>query len=150
MIPGSKNKNSTKSVIIGIVFMVLIFIGVGVFILNLNARTKEPNEFNLTSDSLVIEGMYGETYALSDLTGIEMLGAVPEITYKRDGAGIGTVRKGVFTLTGYGDCNVYLFTEGKCIHIVANEGKDVFINFENEADTDALYDQLSEVIPEAA
>ena len=150
MIHVSKNKNNTKSIIIGIALMVIIFIAVGAFILNLNARTKEPNEFNLTADSLIIEGMYGETYALSDLRGIEMLNAVPEITYKRDGAGIGTVRKGVFTLTGYGDCNVYLFTEGKCIHIIASEGKDIFINFENEADTDALYDQLSEVISEVA
>ncbi|MFW5780272.1 MAG: hypothetical protein ACOCWI_02335 [Bacillota bacterium] len=138
-------KKKIKSIFI--MFVLLIIIGGAVFFFfNINSRAEEENDFYLTEDTFVIEGIYGRTYNLSDIEGIRIINSTPELGAKLNGMGFGSIRKGKYRVEGYGECNVYLYTNRKCIHISVIDDDDILINFESESQTLYLYNKLREEI----
>ncbi len=103
-----------------------------------------PATMTLTSTSLTVESfIYGETYALEDITAVTLERTLPRVQLRTNGTGLGATLRGHFRLEGLGDG--YLFIEAdKPPFIKVLRGDDyLFFNVADAAKTRAMFDQLN-------
>jgi len=141
-----KKDEGVKTVLLQVLIGFLILIGVGVFIFLMFSNTKKESVITLTDNELVIEGQYARTYDLNDLVSVEKSDSIPTVKSKLNGAGVGEIKKGLFDVETFGETYMYVHkTAGPYIIIMTTE-KPLIINFYEDEDTEALYNQLDEKI----
>ena len=64
--------------------LTLFFAGTALMIYGMS----RPNRIELTGDSLVIRGSYGQTVSIDEIQSCEMLEKMPEITLRTNGIGL--------------------------------------------------------------
>lgn len=75
---------------------IFILAGTLVFVSVLMILGYKNDPLLVSSGSIELKGMYGETLARSDIKSIEVVGQLPEITLKVNGFAMGKINKGYF------------------------------------------------------
>jgi hypothetical protein len=139
MSKGNKAFGTLASVILGMI----IVIGVIIFLIVLYKSTTKDTKITVSDNSIVIDGMYGDTYSLNDVTSVELKNSIPAILSKTNGSAIGEARKGYFELEYLGKCKLFtLSDEGPFVFIYIN-GQFIIINYKERSETEQLYNDLS-------
>lgn len=74
----------------------VILVGTLVFVVGLMGYGLKEDILILESDTVVFKGSYGEKFTHSEIQSIELVDQLPHITFKTNGFGLGSVRKGYF------------------------------------------------------
>lgn len=100
-------------------------------------------EVSKTETSIKMGGLYSDEIDFSNIEKVELMDKVPKIKLKKNGASIGKKHVGYYRLEGMSSAKLYL-DDGtkKCIHITTKDGKEIFINYEDESKTENLYDEV--------
>lgn len=100
-------------------------------------------EVSKTETAIEMKGMYSDKIDFNNMETVELMDKVPKIKLKKNGASIGKKHVGYYRLEGISSAKLYL-DDGtkKCIHITTKDGKEIFINYEDESKTENLYDEV--------
>lgn len=125
------NKKSKAEIV---VLVVISFITLAVLIITFSLGS-EPNEIRLTDSSIIIDGSYGTSIKKIDITEIESIENLPEISSRTNGYSDGINRKGDFKLENGEKVKLYIQSkEGPFIKITSKD-KVVFINYKDKDKT---------------
>jgi len=75
---------------------IVIMVGTLLFVMGMIGYGLKEDKLIFESQALVFEGHYAETLVPSEIQSIELVDQLPQITFKINGFGMGTVRKGYF------------------------------------------------------
>ena len=107
---------------------------------------KKEAQFSVEDGALNISCSFGVTVPLDEIEGLELTQDTPLIAIKDNGAGIGSMQKGQFTLEDGTKARLYINEEAP-VFIRFNNGSEVFyLSAESENTTRALYEQLMSAI----
>ena len=134
-----RNKNGS---IISMVLGLIIFTGVILFVFVLFSRTKKESEIIINEASFEIKGMYGNTYDFDTITQIELHDVIPNVIRRDNGAGLGEIKKGHFTLEEFGKCRLFVHVDHGPYIVIISDGNYVIINLYTNEDTTKLYQDL--------
>lgn len=123
--------------------LTLFFAGTALMIYGMS----RPNRIELTGDSLVIRGSYGQTVSIDEIQSCEMLEKMPEITLRTNGIGLPNVRIGHFRVSGIGKCRLYInLRYSPFVHVTTASGKHIFFNTKDPEVTAGLFEAISDSI----
>ena len=126
--------------------LTLFFAGTALMIYGMS----RPNRIELTGDSLVIRGSYGQTVSIDEIQSCEMLEKMPEITLRTNGIGLPNVRIGHFRVSGIGKCRLYINLKyPPFVHVTTDSGKHIFFNTKDPEVTAGLFEAISDSIKPA-
>lgn len=129
-------KNTTRTVIISIVLVVIAFITFGF----LYYGTRKP-DFKIAKKQITISGLYGMT---TQVESVEIIESLPQINMKTNGFNFGSVRKGNFYLKNIGQCKLFINSKnGPFIYVNTKNGTPIIINTESEKETEELSMRLA-------
>ena len=132
-------KVNNKFAIGGIIaFILIVFIGVG----SLLFQGYKSASYTITSDSLQISGMYGETVKAADIKNISISEDLPEIKKRTNGSAIGSQLKGHFDVTGYGNATLFLDTKIPPFIFIETGTKIIILNDTDRTKTETLYKNI--------
>ncbi len=124
--------------------VIIIVAGIVLFIrYTMNQTTAEP-EVKIENDSLIITGMYGTSYPLSNVAELTLLDETPVLGKKISGAGLTRQQayRGLYQVEGIGPCRVFLFGDsGPTIQIQTDE-EIVLIKYSDPQKTLSLMNDL--------
>lgn len=132
----------SKQTLFGLLGTFVIVVGVGIFIFILFRSTLKEAEVIFYDTYFEVTGQYGNTYLYDEMVKVELKDSIPDDIKKTNGAALKDVKKGDFTVDGYGDCKLYVHkNEGPFIYI---EMTDYYIimNFYEQDTTDQIYQDL--------
>jgi hypothetical protein len=132
--------------IISIAVTIVILAAVAVFLTILFTSTNEETKAVFGEDSVQFTGMYGETYAYADISSVTLEDNIPAIGEKTNGAGLGDVKKGDWTVDGLGKCRLYVMSANGPYVVMKTNGGCVIISFKDPEKTKGLYESLREKI----
>lgn len=136
---GGNMKIKTKIAIISAIVLLIVIAG-GVVLL-LNSSSKAAG-YALESGILKISGMYGKDISLDKISKLELKNTMPEITYKSNGSGFGTMYKGHFKLEGIEKAMLFVDTSRPPYVYFEYDSESYFINCASSAETEDLYKLL--------
>lgn len=113
-----------------------------IFVLLMFASTSEEPDAIAGDDGVTILGQYGETILYNDITDVSLVNSIPKIGYKRDGAGLGEIKKGDFDVEGMGECRLFIMSEAGPFVVISTKKGYVIINYKDAEKTKALYEDL--------
>lgn len=128
-------------------WVIVILVGTLVFVGVLLGYGLKEDKLILESQAILFEGHYGETLTPSDVRSIELVDQLPQITFKTNGFGLGSVRKGYFRtkekevvkLILNGDQQpVILFTK--------TDGKKIYFSARNTSN-EGIINELQQIFP---
>jgi hypothetical protein len=133
-------KKRKRSYILSISIFIVIIGGIGA----LSYFSYQGFELVTKEDSFKITGMYGDEWNYEEITSIELMEKLPEVTARTNGVGLPTLSKGHFKVNGYGSSFLFVQkTSSPYIYIELND-KKIFINDKNPEQTKSWYQQLME------
>jgi hypothetical protein len=135
-----------NSTMISLILGGVIVIGVAIFLILLFKSTTKETQITLSDNSLVIDGMYGDTFNYSDITSVELKDTIPVIKLKTNGAWLGESKKGYFDLEGMGKCLLFSLSDSGPFVYINADGQYIIINYEDKSKTEQLYKDLSEKV----
>lgn len=131
-----------KSLILGIA--ILIVVAAGVFFMM--SRDSKVAAYEIKDGSFVISGSFGTTVPLSEITDLALTDKIPQITYKSNGSGLGSVFKGEFTLEGSVKARLYVDTSVPPFIKFVYNNTTFYINSDTAQKTNELYEQLKSAV----
>lgn len=132
------NKKSKAELL---VLAVVAFVTLAVLIITFSLGS-EPNEIKITDSSIVIDGSYGTSIKKVNITAIESIEILPEISSRTNGYSDGANKKGDFKLENGEKVKLYIQSkEGPFIKITSKD-KVVFINYKDKDKTLELLNNL--------
>ena len=135
----TQKKNSP---LIAVIACIAILAGVVILIVSLFNSTKKEPEAIISNGSLEITGQYGKTYVLSDITEVSLYDTMPTTVSKKNGAGLGEIKKGDYEVEDLGLCRLFVMSaQGPFLVINTKEGH-VIIGFSDADKTRVLYEEL--------
>lgn len=135
-------KKRKRSYIISISIFIVVIGG----LVGLSYFSYQGYELVTKKESFEITGMYGDEWAYEDITSIELMDHLPEVTVRTNGVGLPTLSKGHFKVTGYGSSLLFI-QKGSAPYIyIELKDKKIFINDKDPEQTRGWYQQLSENI----
>ncbi len=135
---GTMTMKTRVTLILTIALLVVITGGV---IVLLNASSK-PAGYTLESEVLKISGMYGKEIPLEKISKLQLKSTMPEITYKSNGSGLGTMYKGHFELEEIEKAMLFVDTSRPPYVYFEYDGESYFINCASSAETEELHKLL--------
>ena len=125
--------------LVGVVLVALPFL--------LHAQAKPP-VVTLTPDSLRIDNLfYGQDYALSEISRVELLDSLPRIRARTNGYAANGTLRGWFLLDRLGSGKLFVeLSHPPYVGIFLSKGF-VILNYENQRDTRQLFEALSLKVP---
>jgi hypothetical protein len=133
-----KRSYTAISLICGLV----ILAGVSVFILTMFASTSEEPEAVFGGDGVTFLGQYGQTYLYSEINEVSLEDSVPAIGYKKNGAGLGEIKKGDWEVDGMGTCRLFIMSDTGPYVVINTKSGNVIVNYNDSEKTKALYEDL--------
>jgi len=135
---GNMNTKSKGIMIVVISLLLLVSVGVGVMVF----YGSRPAEYSIENGVLNISGMYGQEVPISEISDIQLLDEMPEITFKTNGSGLGNMMKGNFTVKGIGGVKLFVdVSKSPFIYLETSETTYI-LNGADEKTTRALYADL--------
>ncbi|MER2190419.1 MAG: DUF3784 domain-containing protein [Solibacillus sp.] len=120
------------------IISIVVVVGVGILLY----FSMQPTAITVTDDELTIGGMYGDTFALADVSELALIEEMPAISMRTNGSALGSKLKGHFKLEN-GD-KVKLFIDKSkppFITFIAG-GKRYYVNETTSEKTTALFEQI--------
>ncbi|MEH7012425.1 DUF3784 domain-containing protein [Neobacillus niacini] len=94
--------------------------------------------------SFEITGMYGDEWAYEDITSVELMEKLPEVTVRTNGVGLPTLSKGHFKVKNYGRSLLFIQKGSSPYIYIELKDKKIFINDKDPEQTRLWFEQLSE------
>lgn len=121
----------------------IIVAAVAVVVALMMTTDSKDAQFAVEDDALVISCSFGVTVPLSEIENLELTTDVPQIENKDNGAGIGSMQKGQYTLAGGTKARLYVDLEAPVFIRFSRGGKVYYLSAESEDATRALFEQLN-------
>jgi hypothetical protein len=134
---GGLVKSKMKSV-----FMIVIL----VFVIGMIGNGLIPTGYEINNDCVKFTGDYGTEIKVSDIASISLIDKMPSIKARTNGLGLGTIRKGFFTVEDQGKCRLFLHSyQGPFVKISTIDQETIFVNFKKRKKTELIYTALQAV-----
>lgn len=128
-------------------WVIVILVGTLVFVGGLLGYGIKEDELILQSQAIVLEGHYGETLTPSDIHRIELVDQLPQITFKTNGFGLGTVRKGYFRTKDREVVKLMLNGDQQPIILFTKtDGKKIYYSARSASNEETL-NELRQILP---
>jgi len=141
-------QSSTKKrlmVLVGILVLVLGAIGLLAYF------EEQPPRVTVTDTSFKVQGIiYGEEFALAEITGVALCQHVPRILARTNGYAGGRTLRGHFRLAQLGDGQLFVRLGVPPYLFVRTREDYVIVNFSDPARTQEVYAELMESLPGTA
>jgi hypothetical protein len=135
-------RSSTKKWLVataGIFILVLGGIGLLVYL------EEQPPEVTITDAAFKVEGVvYGEKFAMTEITEISLCQRVPKILARTNGYGGGRTLRGHFRLAELGDGQLFVRLGAPPYLLVRRRADYVIVNFRDSSRTREVYGKLLE------
>lgn len=132
------NKKSKAEIV---VLVVISFITLAVLIITFSLG-NEPNEIRITDTSIIIDGSFGTSIKKDNITEIESIEDLPEISIRTNGYSDGINKKGDFKLDNGEKVKLYIQSEEGPFIKITSKDKVVFINYKDKVKTLELLNNL--------
>ncbi|RXI96159.1 DUF3784 domain-containing protein [Anaerobacillus alkaliphilus] len=107
---------------------------------------EQPNYLTVTEEEVVVSGMYGLTWPLTEITNVELVEEIPRIRARTNGFSTSQRAKGKYRLDELGSGTLFLYRDHPPF-LVVQKGEDYFIiNSENESETIAWFENIGSVL----
>ena len=133
----------------GVVITAVILIASAVLVFVLLTGSKKPPVYTVSGTSLGISAQFGETVALSDITGVQLRDTMPDNLKRTNGAALGTILKGNFK-SGGDSMKIYADTSAPPFIYIDTASGLVIINDQTADKTRALFRELQDAIQAAS
>ena len=139
---GTKRRTSTT---VGIIILAVVLVAAAIVVVVVIRGGDKPVAYSLNDTSFVISSQFGETIALSDITGVQMQDIMPDNLQKTIGFNNGSILRGNFR-SGDEQMKVYVNTSiPPFLYIETKEGL-VIVNDQSADKTQALFQELQDKI----
>lgn len=129
-------------------WVVIILVGVLVFVGVLLGYGMKEDKVMLEPQALVFQGSYGETLSSSHIQSIELVGQLPQITFKTNGFGLGSVRKGYFRTKEKEVVKLLLNGDQKPIILITKtDGKKIYYSARSASNED-IVEEIQQNFPD--
>ncbi len=132
------------AVIAGVVFTAAVIVVVALMMTN----DSKDAQFSVDDSALNITCSFGITVPLDEIENPELTQDVPQIINKDNGAGIGSMQKGQYTLEGGVKARLYIDEKAPVFIRFSCSGEVYYLSAESEDGTRALFEQLQSAIRE--
>ena len=132
------------AVIAGVVFTAAVIVVVALMMTN----DRKDAQFSVDDSALNITCSFGITVPLDEIENPELTQDVPKIKNKDNGAGIGSMQKGQYTLEGGVKARLYIDEKAPVFIRFSYGGEVYYLSAEWEDATRALFEQLHSAIRE--
>lgn len=130
------------AIIGGAVFTVAVIVVVALMMMN----DSKAAQFSVDDSALNITCSFGVTVPLDEIQNPELTQDVPQIKTKDNGAGLGSMQKGQYTLAGGEKARLYIDEEAPIFIRFSRGGEVYYLSAESEDATRALLKQLQAAI----
>ena len=130
-----KNKGA---LIAGAVIIAAAAIAVALMMTN----DSKDAQFSVDDSALNITCSFGVTVPLDEIESLELTQDVPQVASKDNGAGLGSMQKGQYTLEGGVKARLYIDEEAPVFIRFSHGGEVYYLSAESEDATRALFEQL--------
>lgn len=134
-------KKRNRSYIISISLFILVIGGISV----LSYFSYQGYELVTKKGSFEITGMYGDEWAYEEITRVELMDKLQEVTLRTNGVGLPTLSKGHFKVTGYGSSLLFIQKGSSPYIYIEMKDKKIFINDKDPEQTKLWYQQLKSI-----
>lgn len=131
-------KKRKRSYIISTSLFVVVIGALGV----LEYIAYQDYELIARGQSFEITGVYGDEWPYQEVTKVELLDEMPEVTFKQDGFGMSTIAKGRFKVKDYGSSLLFIRKETSPILYIEMGKKKIFINAKTPEQTTEWFEEL--------
>jgi len=126
---------------------IFILFGTLVFVVALLLWGSKENKLLIDSDTIKIEGTYGETLQPSEISSIELINELPEITLRTNGFSHGDVNKGFFKTASGEVVKLMLNSDKKPIILFTKtDGKKIYYSAKEEPN-EKLFNEMKSRLP---
>ena len=132
------------AVIAGVLFTAAVIVAVALMMRN----DSKDAQFSVDDSALNITCSFGITVPLDEIENPELTQDVPQIKNKDNGAGIGSMQKGQYTLEGGVKARLYIDEKSPVFIRFSYGGEVYYLSSESEDGTRALFEQLQSAIRE--
>lgn len=137
-----KMKKNTKTIIWVTAVMVLVAFGIGVLFINIGS----PSNVNIEDNKVVIHGLFGETFPVSEITKVEIKETIPDIKFRAYGSSFGSILKGSFQTKDLGKVRMYVDTSKKQFIYIERKKALTILNFKDSVKNKEFYNSLKGLI----
>ena len=138
-IPFSKNKKLSLYISIQIVGIVIATI---VFVVMVNTYSTET-QICIEGKEIRIEGSYGETFFLDDLSQVSLVDTLPVIKRRTNGYSFLSVKKGYFRTESNEKVKLFLHSsDGLFLKMERKVDIPIFINYKDPGKTQQVYKDI--------
>jgi hypothetical protein len=124
----------------------VIVVAVAVFVGIMMSSSSQPTACALKDGNLVIDGMFGTSVPLTDISSLELTDTTPDIQTRTNGSSLGGVHKGEYLLTDGSKARLYI-DENNSPFILFLQGDTVFyINLDSAEATQSFFSELQAAI----
>lgn len=126
----------------------IILVGSLLFVVGLMGLGLKEDTLSLESETVVFSGSYGETLSPSDIQSIELVDQLPQITFKTNGFGLGSVRKGYFRTKEKEVVKLILNGDQKPIILMTKtDGKKIYYSARSASNED-IVEEIQQNFPD--
>lgn len=126
------------------IFSITLFITIIGGLSALTYFSYQGYELVTKEDRFEITGMYGNEWEYTDITSIDLMDNLPEVTVRTNGIGLPTLSKGHFKVTGYGSSLLFIQKGSSPYIFIELKDKKIFINDKNPKQTRLWFEQVSQ------
>ncbi len=120
-------------------FVIIFIIAIIAFIIYI----AMPAKISADNESIKIEGVYGLTIPVKEITKAELLDELPDILFRNNGVSIRNLHKGYFKLKDIGNATLFIHADHKPFLIIySQKSNPVILNRDTPEETLALYERL--------
>ncbi len=127
----------TGTVAVGTVLFIGILVGLGYM----------DNDVNISNEAFEVTGMYGVNWSTDEIETVKLLEELPEIIVRNNGMATSNLLKGKFRLEEpFGHGRLFIHKKNSPYLYVATQNDFVLLNRKDSNKTEALYEQLKELV----
>jgi len=121
-----------------VAFLVIVFIGIGILLY----QGQQAPVYTVSSSSLEISAIYGETLNFKDIKALSISDKLPEIQMKTNGSALGSILKGYFLMEDLGEVRLFLNADVPPYITIVTAEETIILNTGETDKTKALYTEL--------
>jgi cell division protein YceG involved in septum cleavage len=134
------NKKGLTIIVLLAIIAVVAFVGFMVL------RDSKPAQFEITDDALSIQCAFGVDVPLDEIENPELVSSMPSVAAKTNGAGVGSMQKGEYTLTDGRHARLYVDDTQPMFITFTYDDTVFFLNAATVEDTQTLFDTLQDAV----
>ncbi len=131
-----------KQFVIAVVLIVIIAAALFWMVSN----DQKPTAYLLKGENMQIQGSYGVTVPLNEISGLELISEMPAIGRKTNGMGLGSHYKGEFTFQDGTKARLYVDASKPPFISFLRDDTVYTINAQTPEKTQELYEQLKAAV----